>query len=317
MNATIPNNSRPGARVTPGAVASACGTGRGPAGGRASSRSMRCGRGSATTSHTRTASTPGSCTTGCESRSSARQGHPPRGAPTRPRGAQHPDLVQEPLRRHRDRRRLRVRLPLGLGRPGRQRRAARGPPRAGAARLLRRERRASTGPSTPGTSRRTIPIPRRVPSPRHDDTARRPEPPADDLERRYLTREARVRLHQRRFRGLVLTAYRDRCAVCRLHEPRLLDASQSSPTAIPAESRRCEMGWRSARSITGRSTRTWSASRLTTRYRLRAGSSTTRTARCSTCSRASTDGRSSCRDRRRAGPDRTLLAERFERFSAA
>ena len=52
-----------------------------------------------------------------------------------------------------------------------------------------------------------------------------PERPADDLERRYLTREARVRLHQRRFRGLVLTAYRDRCAVCRLHEPRLLDAS--------------------------------------------------------------------------------------------
>jgi putative restriction endonuclease len=49
--------------------------------------------------------------------------------------------------------------------------------------------------------------------------------PADDVERRYLTREARVRLHQRRFRGLVLTAYRDRCAVCRLHEPRLLDAS--------------------------------------------------------------------------------------------
>jgi putative restriction endonuclease len=51
------------------------------------------------------------------------------------------------------------------------------------------------------------------------------ERPADDIERRYLTREARVRLHQRRFRGLVLTAYRDRCAVCRLHEPRLLDAS--------------------------------------------------------------------------------------------
>ena len=61
-----------------------------------------------------------------------------------------------------------------------------------------------------------------------------PERPADDIERRYLTREARVRLHQRRFRGLVLTAYRDRCAVCRLHEPRLLDASHIVADRDPA-----------------------------------------------------------------------------------
>jgi putative restriction endonuclease len=58
--------------------------------------------------------------------------------------------------------------------------------------------------------------------------------PEDDIERRYLTREARVRLHQRRFRGLVLTAYRDRCAVCRLHEPRLLDASHIVADRDPA-----------------------------------------------------------------------------------
>jgi putative restriction endonuclease len=60
------------------------------------------------------------------------------------------------------------------------------------------------------------------------------ERPADDTERRYLTREARVRLHQRRFRGLVLDAYRDRCAVCRLHEPRLLDASHIVADRDPA-----------------------------------------------------------------------------------
>lgn len=61
-----------------------------------------------------------------------------------------------------------------------------------------------------------------------------PERPVDDLERRYLTREARVRLHQRRFRGIVLTAYRDRCTVCRLHEPRLLDASHIVADRDPA-----------------------------------------------------------------------------------
>jgi putative restriction endonuclease len=44
-------------------------------------------------------------------------------------------------------------------------------------------------------------------------------------ERRYATRQARVRLHQSRFRGLVLPAYSERCAVCRLKEPRLLDAA--------------------------------------------------------------------------------------------
>jgi putative restriction endonuclease len=54
-----------------------------------------------------------------------------------------------------------------------------------------------------------------------------PEPvPLDDpLERRYMTREVRVRLHQARFRGIVLPAYRDQCAICRLKEIRLLDAA--------------------------------------------------------------------------------------------
>jgi putative restriction endonuclease len=47
----------------------------------------------------------------------------------------------------------------------------------------------------------------------------------DPLERRYAVREMRVRVHQARFRGRVLPAYRDQCAVCRLKELRLLDAA--------------------------------------------------------------------------------------------
>jgi len=54
-----------------------------------------------------------------------------------------------------------------------------------------------------------------------------PEPvlPADPIERRYAVREAKVRLHQARFRGVVLPAYSDRCAICQLKELRLLDAA--------------------------------------------------------------------------------------------
>lgn len=52
-----------------------------------------------------------------------------------------------------------------------------------------------------------------------------PELPADPLERKYTVRSVKVRLHQARFRGRVLPAYRDQCAVCRLKEVRLLDAA--------------------------------------------------------------------------------------------
>lgn len=68
-----------------------------------------------------------------------------------------------------------------------------------------------------------------------DDT--RPEPAAvpleDDLSRRYLVRETKVRLHQARFRGLVLPAYRDQCTICRLKEVRLLDAAHIVRDADP------------------------------------------------------------------------------------
>jgi putative restriction endonuclease len=56
----------------------------------------------------------------------------------------------------------------------------------------------------------------------------------DPIERRYTVRETRVRLHQARFRGLVLTAYRDRCTICRLREVRLLDAAHITEDPTPA-----------------------------------------------------------------------------------
>ncbi|HKN66728.1 MAG TPA: HNH endonuclease [Gemmatimonadaceae bacterium] len=47
----------------------------------------------------------------------------------------------------------------------------------------------------------------------------------DPLERQYKFRETRIRVHQARFRGRVIPAYRNLCAICRLKEPRLLDAA--------------------------------------------------------------------------------------------
>ena len=45
------------------------------------------------------------------------------------------------------------------------------------------------------------------------------------IERRYVVRQVKQRIHQAQFRGAVLPAYRDRCAVCTLREVRLLDAA--------------------------------------------------------------------------------------------
>ncbi len=54
-----------------------------------------------------------------------------------------------------------------------------------------------------------------------------PEPVvlADPIERRYVVRETRVRVHQARFRARVVPAYDTRCAICTLKERRLLDAA--------------------------------------------------------------------------------------------
>jgi putative restriction endonuclease len=49
--------------------------------------------------------------------------------------------------------------------------------------------------------------------------------PEDPIDRRYAVREVRVRIHQARFRGRVVPAYRGQCAICRLKEVRLLDAA--------------------------------------------------------------------------------------------
>jgi putative restriction endonuclease len=56
----------------------------------------------------------------------------------------------------------------------------------------------------------------------------------DPIARRYAVRETRVRLHQRRFRGQVLLAYKDSCAICRLKEAQLLDVAHIAADASPA-----------------------------------------------------------------------------------
>lgn len=51
-------------------------------------------------------------------------------------------------------------------------------------------------------------------------------PAADEeIQRIWRTQQVRARLHQNRFRGLVIPAYHSSCAICRLKEIRLLDAA--------------------------------------------------------------------------------------------
>lgn len=47
--------------------------------------------------------------------------------------------------------------------------------------------------------------------------------------RRYATTAAKVRLHQRRFRELVVSAYQVHCAICRIRHSELLDAAHILP----------------------------------------------------------------------------------------
>jgi putative restriction endonuclease len=71
-------------------------------------------------------------------------------------------------------------------------------------------------------ARRVLVAPGRMVGPLDE---RDPTPFNDPLERRYGVRDARVRLHQARFRGRVLVAYSSKCTICRLKEGRLLDAA--------------------------------------------------------------------------------------------
>lgn len=63
---------------------------------------------------------------------------------------------------------------------------------------------------------------------------REPRPILDEVARRYATREVKVRLHQGRFRAIVLPAYRERCAICSLKEVALLDAAHITGDALTA-----------------------------------------------------------------------------------
>jgi putative restriction endonuclease len=47
----------------------------------------------------------------------------------------------------------------------------------------------------------------------------------DPIERRYIVQQVKQRIHQAQFRGAVLPAYRDSCAICTLKQIRLLDAA--------------------------------------------------------------------------------------------
>ncbi|TVT72175.1 MAG: HNH endonuclease [Denitromonas halophila] len=51
--------------------------------------------------------------------------------------------------------------------------------------------------------------------------------------RRYITSAVKVRLHQRLFRERVLAAYKERCALCRLHHVSLLEAAHITPDSNP------------------------------------------------------------------------------------
>lgn len=54
-----------------------------------------------------------------------------------------------------------------------------------------------------------------------------------EAQRAYVERLTRTRLHQPVFRARVLRAYGERCAMCHLHHPELLDASHIIPDSQP------------------------------------------------------------------------------------
>ena len=54
------------------------------------------------------------------------------------------------------------------------------------------------------------------------------------IERRYVVRQVKQRIHQAQFRGAVLPAYRDLCAICSLKQLRLLDAAHITSDADEA-----------------------------------------------------------------------------------
>ena len=63
---------------------------------------------------------------------------------------------------------------------------------------------------------------------------REPVQIVNPIERRYVVRRVKQRIHQAQFRGAVLPAYDDRCAICALKETRLLDAAHITADADEA-----------------------------------------------------------------------------------
>ncbi len=57
--------------------------------------------------------------------------------------------------------------------------------------------------------------------------------PASEALRRYVTAVAIRRVHQARFRSIIMHAYRSRCSVCSLQKPQLLDAAHIVEDADP------------------------------------------------------------------------------------
>lgn len=53
----------------------------------------------------------------------------------------------------------------------------------------------------------------------------------NEIERRYVVRRVKQRIHQAQFRGAVLPAYDDRCSICSLRQVLLLDAAHITADA--------------------------------------------------------------------------------------
>jgi putative restriction endonuclease len=66
----------------------------------------------------------------------------------------------------------------------------------------------------------------------YDDLVPLAQLPAGEV-RAYATREARLRLHQQRFKLDVMRAYRHRCAICTLRERALVQAAHIVPDVEP------------------------------------------------------------------------------------
>ncbi len=66
-----------------------------------------------------------------------------------------------------------------------------------------------------------------------DSSSRQAQEPDLDWDRRYVTKQTQVRLHQQSFRYRVLRAYHESCAICSLRHPELLEAAHILPDKHP------------------------------------------------------------------------------------